>query len=342
MWIAQISDPHLRPKGIPYKGVIDPAAALAAAVRQINDLQPLPDLVLLTGDVVDEGHPDEYAAAREILDRLRPRLLAIPGNHDERVAFREAFPEPGSRFLLGSDHLGRSELARVLMGARLSLGVAGAAVAFAVSLGCLLGIIAASLRGAVAAAVRLLCDTALPVPNFLAVLLVASLFEPGPLGLAAAIGLTIWAEPCRVALLTAERAAAAPWVQAARLSGLSRVQVAVRLIAPPLVERSREVAEITFCRVLPGESHLLARSHGRKSGYAAFALTKFNYGALVQLWPDHKGMVRVLGRVIRLMRRLRIYRRTRPPARSARCQVQGRHPDARDLSFLRRAWRVHL
>jgi 3',5'-cyclic AMP phosphodiesterase CpdA len=91
MWIAQISDPHLRPRGILYKGVVDPATALAAAVGQINELKPLPDLVLLTGDVVEEGHADEYAAAREILDGLRPRLLAIPGNHDERDAFRRAF-----------------------------------------------------------------------------------------------------------------------------------------------------------------------------------------------------------------------------------------------------------
>ena len=163
-----------------------------------------------------------------------------------RQSLSSTLMPPGSRFLLGSDHLGRSELARVLTGARLSLGVAGAAVTLAVSLGSLLGLLAASLGGIVGAAVRLLCDTALALPNFLAVLLVASLFEPGPVGLAAAIGLTIWAEPCRVALLTAERAAAAPWVQSARLSGLGRMQVAVRLIAPALAGPISSVAGLMF------------------------------------------------------------------------------------------------
>jgi peptide/nickel transport system permease protein len=163
-----------------------------------------------------------------------------------RQSLSLALMPPGSRFLLGSDHLGRSELARVLTGARLSLGVAGGAVFFAVSLGGFLGVLAASLGGAVAAAVRLLCDTALALPNFLAVLLVASLFEPGPFGLAAAIGLTIWAEPCRVALLTAEGAAAAPWVQAGRLAGLSRVQIAVKLIAPSLIGPVSSVAGLMF------------------------------------------------------------------------------------------------
>jgi hypothetical protein len=93
MWIAHISDPHIRPAGVLYKGVTDSNAALAAAVRQVNALRPLPDLVLLTGDVVDEGRAEEYAAARALLAPLRPRLLVIPGNHDEPGAFRAAFAD---------------------------------------------------------------------------------------------------------------------------------------------------------------------------------------------------------------------------------------------------------
>ena len=92
MWIAQISDPHVGPGGVLYKGVLDTNAALAAAVRQINALDPRPDLVVLIGDVVDEGHPDEYAAARAILSGLKPPLMVIPGNHDDPAACREAFP----------------------------------------------------------------------------------------------------------------------------------------------------------------------------------------------------------------------------------------------------------
>lgn len=91
MWIAQLSDPHIRPAGVRYKGVVDANAGLAAAVARLNALDPPPDLVLLTGDVVDEGSAAEYAAAREILGALRARLLVIPGNHDDRAAFRLAF-----------------------------------------------------------------------------------------------------------------------------------------------------------------------------------------------------------------------------------------------------------
>jgi Icc protein len=91
MWIAQLSDPHVRPAGTLYQGVVDANAALAAAVAQVNALDPQPDLVLLTGDVTEAGLPAEYAAAREILAPLRAPLRVIPGNHDEREAFRRAF-----------------------------------------------------------------------------------------------------------------------------------------------------------------------------------------------------------------------------------------------------------
>jgi Icc protein len=87
MWIAQVSDTHIRPQGVLYQGTVDSNAMFATAVRQINALDPLPDLVLLTGDIVDEGQPAEYA----LLSALQVPLRIIPGNHDERSACRAAF-----------------------------------------------------------------------------------------------------------------------------------------------------------------------------------------------------------------------------------------------------------
>ncbi|RML70205.1 3',5'-cyclic adenosine monophosphate phosphodiesterase CpdA [Pseudomonas syringae pv. syringae] len=66
---------------------------LAAAVDTINALDPPPDLIVFSGDLVDEGRPEEYAMARELLQPLRQKLLMIPGNHDHRQNLRDAFPE---------------------------------------------------------------------------------------------------------------------------------------------------------------------------------------------------------------------------------------------------------
>ena len=91
MLIAQLSDPHVRPNGELYQGVVDSNAQFALAIAALNALDPRPDLVLLSGDLVDHGHDDEYAMLLDLLAALEIPFLAIPGNHDEREAFRRAF-----------------------------------------------------------------------------------------------------------------------------------------------------------------------------------------------------------------------------------------------------------
>lgn len=95
MLIAQLSDPHLRPRNVLYQGLVDSNAMFEAAIRHLNSLSPQPDVVILSGDVVDAGMPAEYAVAREMLAAIRQPLLVIPGNHDEREAFRQSFSERG-------------------------------------------------------------------------------------------------------------------------------------------------------------------------------------------------------------------------------------------------------
>lgn len=91
MLIAQLSDPHVRPKGVLYHGVTDSNRALADAVRHLLTLDRRPELVLLTGDLVDTGQLEEYENLREILSTLPIPLLVIPGNHDDRENLRIAF-----------------------------------------------------------------------------------------------------------------------------------------------------------------------------------------------------------------------------------------------------------
>jgi 3',5'-cyclic-AMP phosphodiesterase len=95
MLIAQLSDPHLRPRGVLYQGLVDSNAMFETALRQVAKLDPAPDLLILSGDVVDEGTPAEYAVACEMLAAVTTPILAIPGNHDEREAFRSAFGDRG-------------------------------------------------------------------------------------------------------------------------------------------------------------------------------------------------------------------------------------------------------
>ncbi len=51
-------------------------------------LDPQPDLIVITGDLVDLGQPQEYAWLKTLLAPLHQPLVVIPGNHDEREAIR--------------------------------------------------------------------------------------------------------------------------------------------------------------------------------------------------------------------------------------------------------------
>ena len=103
MLIAQISDTHIRPKGVLAMGRVDTAGHLVRAVAHINALRPAPDLVLATGDLVDAGMAEEYAHLRELLAPLAVPVHLIPGNHDLRLPLRAAFSS--HRYLQDGDFL---------------------------------------------------------------------------------------------------------------------------------------------------------------------------------------------------------------------------------------------
>lgn len=93
MLICQISDLHIRAgRGLAY-GRVDTACCLERCVESIRRLVPQPDLVIATGDLVDDGTPADYALLAELLAPIGLPLYLLPGNHDERHALRAAFPD---------------------------------------------------------------------------------------------------------------------------------------------------------------------------------------------------------------------------------------------------------
>ena len=86
---------------------------------------------------------------------------------------------PGGPHLLGTDHLGRDLLARMLFGGRLSLGASAAASLLTVLLGGSLGLAAALLGGVFDAGLRWLANVLLAIPGLLLAMLLAAGLGPG-------------------------------------------------------------------------------------------------------------------------------------------------------------------
>ena len=95
MIVIQLSDPHILAPGELLYRRFDTAEFLARAVAEINRLDPLPDVTVVTGDLVDHGEPPEYEHLRALLAPLAMPVFVIPGNHDAREPLRAAFAADG-------------------------------------------------------------------------------------------------------------------------------------------------------------------------------------------------------------------------------------------------------
>jgi 3',5'-cyclic AMP phosphodiesterase CpdA len=95
--IAHLSDIHC---GGPYFV----PNLMERALAEVNDLEP--DIVICSGDLTTFGFKQEYAMAKEYLDRIRcEQFVVIPGNHDSRnvgyVHFEEMFGPRNSVLRVG-------------------------------------------------------------------------------------------------------------------------------------------------------------------------------------------------------------------------------------------------
>ncbi len=93
MIIGQISDFHVAPPGSETDRRFRTAEHLERCVAHLNALEPAPEVLLLTGDLVHDGSAAEYRHLKEILGPLQMPLYLIPGNHDNREALRAAFAD---------------------------------------------------------------------------------------------------------------------------------------------------------------------------------------------------------------------------------------------------------
>ena len=92
MIIAQISDTHI---ALDTPDADQRIRDFALTVADLNALDPAPDVIVHTGDIVHNGRPDEYAQAVAILANARAPVYVLAGNKDNRANLRAAFAAGG-------------------------------------------------------------------------------------------------------------------------------------------------------------------------------------------------------------------------------------------------------
>jgi len=185
--------------------------------------------VVLVG-VLDIGAIEDIATQRDLNRRLLP-----PGTENH---------------LLGTDGLGRDVLARVVVGARYTFGIAALATVIAGTIGISLGLVAAVGPRWLRSAVGRLVDLTIAFPSLVLAIVMVGVLGRGNITLAIALGLFYWPVFARVTLAQAQGITVLQYVKAARLFGVSEKRIVWSHILPGIAPTVSVVVAFQFASLL--------------------------------------------------------------------------------------------
>ncbi len=167
-----------------------------------------------------------------LLALLAPWLAPYPGQGlgDPNVIAK--LKPPSTDFWLGADHIGRDVLSRVMFGARVSMSAGLLIVAFSLLVGLPVGLLAGYFGGWVDEALMRVTDIFLAFPALLLAVLLAAALGPGLLNSIVAVSVTWWPWYARMARTEVLVLRGQPYVEAARLMGVSHPRILIRHILP--------------------------------------------------------------------------------------------------------------
>jgi peptide/nickel transport system permease protein len=161
-----------------------------------------------------------------------PRVWTISPQATDPI---NALLDPVTAHPLGTDELGRDELARLLQGGQVSLVVGFCAMLTSIVLGLIVGALAGFYGGLTSAVLMRVTDAMLAIPSFFLILAAVTVFGANPITIVLIIGATTWMPVARVIFGETLRWKAAEFVQAAQAIGANGLYLLARHILPQTV-----------------------------------------------------------------------------------------------------------
>lgn len=175
-------------------------------------------------------------------------LADVVAPHSPIRQYRDAILMPpawtdggSSRFLLGTDEVGRDILSRLIYGARLSMTIGVIVVTLSLAAGILLGLVAGFARGVVDIAIMRMVDIMLSLPSLLLAIVVVAILGPGLTNAMLAIAIVVLPHYTRLTRAAVITELSKDYVVASRVSGagifrLMFVTVLPNCMAPLIVQ----------------------------------------------------------------------------------------------------------
>ncbi len=139
---------------------------------------------------------------------------------------------PSLHYFFGTDELGRDVFSRVIYGSRVSLPIALALVAIAMTIGSILGAIAGYFRGVADGVLMRTADLVFAFPAIILAMVVAAVLGRGLFNAALAIVVVAWPSYARVVRSLVLSIGDSEYVQSARLLGATSRRTLVRDVLP--------------------------------------------------------------------------------------------------------------
>jgi peptide/nickel transport system permease protein len=186
-------------------------------------------LASLSAGLITSNNPEK----NNIVSRLLP-------------PFWDTANKGSSKFLLGTDGLGRDVLARILYGMRVSLGLAAVGLVFSMLLGVTVGFVSGLLGGWVDSLLMRVVDLQLAFPYvILAIALVSAVGSSVPI-LILLLALAGWVYFARVVRSNVLQEMQKDYVKAAQVLGASRWRIGIKYIMPNVLPAIAVIATLQF------------------------------------------------------------------------------------------------
>jgi len=192
------------------------------------------------------------AAAAPILAPLDPIRQSLRG----RLAAPTWNGTDGHAHLLGTDHLGRDVLSRVIWGSRVSLLIGFAAVLVGGVLGSAAGIAAGFSRGRADAIIMTLADAQLAFPFILLAIGIIAVLGPSFPTLVVVIGLSGWVSYARILRSQVLVLRSREFVESIHALGGSLLRVILRHVLPNVLSTIVVIATLELARAIVLEATL--------------------------------------------------------------------------------------
>jgi peptide/nickel transport system permease protein len=183
--------------------------------------------------------------------------------HDPQIGslarrFKPPFWQDGGSlaYPLGTDHVGRDVLSRLIFGARVSMVVGITAVLVAGGIGTLLGILSGYLGGWADQVVMRVTDTWLALPALTFAIFLAAIVGPSELNIILILGLVYWTRYARVIRGEVLSLKQREFVRLAVVAGCSRPLIMWRHILPNVINSAVVLATLMLGVVIVTEASL--------------------------------------------------------------------------------------